>query len=137
MCGRRIDPTRYTDPTMLGRIMEQVRLTWRLLNDPRVPTALKMLIPALAAIYAFSPLDLIPDFLLGVGQLDDLGIILAALFLFSRLAPRTVVEEHRAAMSGQAPTDDSRRGGRARATGQDQAIDVDYSIGGRPGAARQ
>jgi uncharacterized membrane protein YkvA (DUF1232 family) len=132
MPGRRVDPSRYTDPSLIGRIVDQFRLTWRLLTDPRVPLSLKVLIPALAALYTFSPIDIIPDFLLGLGQLDDLGIILAALALFARLAPKAVVEEHRAAMAGRAPA--SGRG----TVGADDAIEADYSIGGRgAGAARQ
>lgn len=116
MPARRFDPGRYTNPTLLGTIVEQVCLAWRLLLDPRVPVGLKVLVPALMALYAFSPLDLVPDFLVGLGQLDDLGVVLAALALFTRLAPREIVAEHRAALAG--------RGGRAR----DEAIDVDYTI---------
>jgi uncharacterized membrane protein YkvA (DUF1232 family) len=124
MPARRFNPDRYAHPTLLGAIVEQVRLAWRLLLDPRVPAGLKLLIPALVALYAFSPLDLVPDFLLGFGQLDDLGIVLAALALFARLAPRAVVAEHRAAMAGQ-PAPGGGGGNR------DEAIDVDYTVGGR------
>jgi uncharacterized membrane protein YkvA (DUF1232 family) len=45
-----------------------------------------------------SPIDLIPDFLLGLGQVDDLGIVIAGILLIARiipkLAPEHVVEEH-------------------------------------------
>ena len=30
----------------------------------------------LAGVYAVSPIDLIPDFLLGIGQMDDLAMML-------------------------------------------------------------
>jgi uncharacterized membrane protein YkvA (DUF1232 family) len=136
MAGRRIDPTRYTDPGLLGRIAEQAHLTLRLLMDGRVPVALKVLIPALVAIYAVSPIDMIPDFLLGLGQLDDIGIILAALALFVKLAPRQIVEEHRAAMAGRsapvtepAPSDEWWRV--ADAPTSEKTIDVDYTMDGR------
>ncbi|MCC6630298.1 MAG: DUF1232 domain-containing protein [Chloroflexi bacterium] len=138
MAGRRIDPTRYTDPGLLGRIAEQVRLSFRLMTDQRVPTALKLVIPAMVAIYAVSPVDLIPDVLLGVGQLDDIGVVLAALALFVRLAPRQVVDEHRAAMTGRpaqttgsAPTDEWWRSGGAPAPASGQPIDVEYTMDGR------
>jgi uncharacterized membrane protein YkvA (DUF1232 family) len=41
-----------------------------------------------------SPIDLVPDIFLGLGQLDDLGILMAALTTFNSLAPGYVVEEH-------------------------------------------
>jgi len=44
-------------------------------------------VPILAAMYVISPLDLIPDVVPFVGQLDDLGIAVAALELFLRLCP--------------------------------------------------
>jgi uncharacterized membrane protein YkvA (DUF1232 family) len=138
MAGRRIDPTRYTDPSLLGRIAEQVRLSVRLMMDQRVPTALKLVIPAMVAVYAVSPVDMIPDVLLGLGQLDDIGVVLAALALFVRLAPRQVVDEHRAAMTGRsapakgpAPVEEWWRGDGATAPASGQPIDVEYTMDGR------
>ena len=51
---------------------------WPLMRDPRIPFWAKAAIPAAAAAYVISPVDLIPDFLIGVGQLDDIGVILLA-----------------------------------------------------------
>lgn len=51
---------------------------WPLMRDPRIPFWAKAAIPALAAAYVISPVDLIPDFLLGAGQLDDIGVMLLA-----------------------------------------------------------
>ncbi len=39
---------------------------------------LKFILAILAVIYAISPLDFIPDALLGLGQLDDVSIFLGA-----------------------------------------------------------
>lgn len=87
-------------------LIEQTRLAWRLFRDPRVP-AIKQAIPVLAAIYVLSPIDLIPDFLLGLGQFDDLGIliagVIAAINLLPKLAPPEITAEHLAAIRGQAP----------------------------------
>jgi len=78
-------------------IRDQLRLSWRLLRDERV-TALKFAIPALLALYVVSPIDPIPDFLLGLGQVDDLGVVVAGVLLIARilpgLAPGYVVDEH-------------------------------------------
>src|SRR5688572_7141849 len=57
-------------------MVDQVKLGWRLLRDPRVPW-IKNALPAFAALYLISPIDPIPDFLLGLGQLDDFGILVA------------------------------------------------------------
>jgi uncharacterized membrane protein YkvA (DUF1232 family) len=126
MPARRIDPQRYADPGIISGILFQLRLTWRLLRDPRVPNALKIMIPGLVALYTVAPVDIVPDFLLGLGQLDDLGIILAALAFFSRLAPRSVVQEHEAALRGGQPRHEP------RGAGAGDFIDADYTVrGGR------
>jgi hypothetical protein len=54
---------------------ENIRLTWRMLRDPQVAPYAKVLLPVLALIYLISPIDLIPDMILGLGQVDDLGVI--------------------------------------------------------------
>jgi uncharacterized membrane protein YkvA (DUF1232 family) len=52
-----------------------VKLLWRLLRDPRVPSRRKWVVAA-AAVYAASPFDLVPEALLPiVGQLDDLLMV--------------------------------------------------------------
>jgi len=78
-------------------VIERFRLGWRLLRDPRVPALPKWLIPAGALIYLVSPIDLIPDFILGLGQLDDLSVIAVAVALITllvRWSPREIVDEH-------------------------------------------
>ena len=42
----------------------------------------------LAFIYVLSPIDLIPDALLGFGQLDDAAVVIAAIFYVVRLLRR-------------------------------------------------
>ena len=79
---------------MLRALIEQILLTWRLIRDPRVSLWSKA-IPVLAVAYVLSPLDLIPDFIIGIGQLDDLGIVLAAMRLFESVTPEYIVAEHR------------------------------------------
>ncbi|MBI2918040.1 MAG: DUF1232 domain-containing protein [Chloroflexi bacterium] len=45
----------------------------RLLRDPRVPFVAKLVIP-FVGLYLLTPIDIIPDFIPIVGQLDDLLI---------------------------------------------------------------
>lgn len=90
-------------------MLDNLRLSWRLLRDPRVGTLPKVAIPLLTGVYVLSPIDLIPDLFLGLGQLDDLGVIGLALLMLvrvlPRLAPQEVVAEHLATMGfAGAPT---------------------------------
>ena len=79
---------------MLPGILREVRLAWRLWRDRRVPAWTKG-IPLLSLLYIVWPLDFLSDPLLGLGQLDDLGVMLLGLALFINLAPRDLVEQHR------------------------------------------
>jgi hypothetical protein len=57
----------------LKDLFRHVRLAWELFFDPRVPWMTKI-IPPLAIAYVLSPIDIIPDGALGLGQLDDLAV---------------------------------------------------------------
>lgn len=85
-------------PSMLRTLVLHVRVTARLLREPRVPLIFKM-IPLLAAGYVISPLDFIPDVLPIIGQLDDLGIVFIALEAFLRVSPSDAVAFHRTAVT--------------------------------------
>jgi uncharacterized membrane protein YkvA (DUF1232 family) len=78
--------------TLTG-LVQGAQLVWRLLCDPRVPGWTK-LVPLFTLIYLISPIDLVPDVLVGPGQLDDLGILLLGLWLFLRLVPLNVLREY-------------------------------------------
>lgn len=96
------EPMNTTDRVgALTQLVRTLRLVWRLLFDSRVPVFPKLIILG-AAIYVISPIDLIPDVILGLGQLDDIGIVLLAIGLFVELCPRAIVEEHRRAIAEQA-----------------------------------
>ena len=85
-------------PGLLRTLFSQVRLAIRLLREPRVPLLTK-LVPPLAALYVVSPIDLVPDFLPVLGQLDDLALMIVALEVFLRLCPARVTTFHRAAIA--------------------------------------
>ena len=79
--------------SLLLFIPNMVLLCGRLLTDPRVPKTEKALVAG-AIIYAIVPLDLIPDFIPFVGQIDDAYLIAITLL---RLVDRTdpnIVREH-------------------------------------------
>ena len=68
------------------------RLFFGLIKDERVALGPKLVIIS-AMAYLALPTDLVPDFLLGLGQLDDVVILFSALKLFLRLCPPEVVQE--------------------------------------------
>jgi uncharacterized membrane protein YkvA (DUF1232 family) len=77
----------------LQDVARQARLAWRLFWDRRVPLWTKLIPPA-ALAYLLFPIDLIPDVALGLGQLDDVAVLLIGVKLFIELAPPDVVREH-------------------------------------------
>ena len=79
-------------------LLRNLRLAWRLLRDPVVPGWIK-LIPLGAILYVVLPADLVPDILLGFGQLDDLGVLLLALRAFIAVCPAQIVQRHLVSMS--------------------------------------
>jgi len=94
----RQDFPRDRGPRWWPALVKNVRLGWRLLRDPLVPGWTK-LIPLGALLYVVLPNDLIPDVLFGLGQLDDLGVLLLALRMFISMCPAQIVQRHLAAMS--------------------------------------
>ena len=68
---------------------------WIAARDPRTPTLAKVLALAVAA-YAFSPIDLIPDFIPVLGLLDDLIIVPLGILLVVKLIDPALMAEFRA-----------------------------------------
>lgn len=74
--------------------LDQLKVTWRLVRDERVPIYYKI-IPFIAFAYVVSPFDFLPDLIPGLGQLDDIGIMLAGMRLFEMITPESIVNEHK------------------------------------------
>jgi len=83
---------------LIRRLPTYMRLVWALLRDGRVPPQQKLILVGIGA-YVVLPIDLIPDFVPVLGQLDDLAVVLLGLDLFIRSAPADIVEEHLAKIS--------------------------------------
>jgi len=64
-------------------------------RHPRTPWYAKLLIAGIVA-YAFSPIDLIPDFVPILGYLDDLVLLPLGIALALKLVPDSVLAECRA-----------------------------------------
>lgn len=63
-------------------------------KDPRVPWYARVLIIGVLG-YAFSPIDLIPDFIPVIGLLDDLILLPLGIVLAIKLIPPIVMQESR------------------------------------------
>jgi uncharacterized membrane protein YkvA (DUF1232 family) len=64
--------------------MNPILLFFRTLFDRRTPLTAKLIIVG-AALYGISPIDLIPDFIPVIGELDDITVIIIAIILFMRM----------------------------------------------------
>lgn len=65
----------------------------RLMTDGRVPAKERLLVAG-AIVYAFVPLDFIPDMLPFVGQVDDIYLIALTLLRLMTVADPSIVREH-------------------------------------------
>jgi uncharacterized membrane protein YkvA (DUF1232 family) len=63
-------------------------------RDPRVPWGAKV-IAACVVAYAFSPIDLIPDFVPILGYLDDLLLVPLGIALVIKMVPAAVMDDCR------------------------------------------
>lgn len=70
-----------------------VKLVWRVARDPRVPARTKAILWVVMG-YLASPIDLIPDFIAGLGYADDLMIAAFALDQVLNRVPEEVVRDH-------------------------------------------
>ncbi len=65
------------------RPLQRIQLLWRAFFDPKVPFAAKALLVS-GLIYGVSPLDVVPDIIPFLGQLDDIGVLVAVFLFFYR-----------------------------------------------------
>jgi uncharacterized membrane protein YkvA (DUF1232 family) len=81
--------------SLARRLRVDAHAAWLAARDPRTPwyaRAFGLLVTA----YALSPLDLIPDFIPILGLLDDVVLIPLGIWLFLKMLPAGIFDEHRA-----------------------------------------
>jgi len=108
---------------LLTELVRNVRLAWRLGADPRVALTTKLLVLGLTALYILSPVDLFPDVIPVLGQLDDLVVLVFAVKLFIQLCPKDIVRQHQADLTGQSTPNPS-------STAEGEVIDAEYHVVG-------
>ena len=84
----------------VGNIIRKARLSWRLLRDKRVSTTTK-LIPLMGLVYVIWPIDILPDVVPALGQLDDVAILILAMNWFIKACPTDIVNEVKSERSDQ------------------------------------
>ena len=70
---------------MLKEVQSYIQAFYKILIDPNAQRVHKAII-VITLLYVISPIDLVPDPIPGVGYLDDIAIILAAVSLIGRIA---------------------------------------------------
>lgn len=81
------------DPGFFAELWQQAKLVFQLFLDRDVPIYLKIL-PVAAIAYLLFPVDFLPDIVPGLGQIDDLTILLLGAKIFIEMAPQDVVNRY-------------------------------------------
>jgi uncharacterized membrane protein YkvA (DUF1232 family) len=79
----------------VGRLSfrDKVQLAGEVMRDGRIPAGVRLVVPALV-LYLCLPIDLVPDFIPILGQVDDIVMIVVGVSMLTRYAPRGLIEEH-------------------------------------------
>lgn len=86
-----------------SKVWKKLVLMKRIASDPGLPKPAR-LIPGLIAAYLLSPIDLVPDFIPVLGQMDDLIVVGLLLWLFFRMTPKDLTARHQAAIDAEPET---------------------------------
>ncbi len=78
----------------VSKLKQDIYALYLARHDPRIPFLAKVTL-VLTIAYAFSPIDLIPDFIPVLGYLDDLVLLPLGIWLTIKLMPDGVIQEYR------------------------------------------
>jgi uncharacterized membrane protein YkvA (DUF1232 family) len=82
-------PNKLLNASLLSRLFEDIKLLFLLIRDYwkgvyRDVSLWSILVFAIGIIYILSPIDIIPDFNLGIGQIDDAAVLLLCLYFLEK-----------------------------------------------------
>ena len=82
-------PNKLIRVSLWGRLIEDFKLLFSLIKDYwrgvyRDVSIWSILVFSLAIIYILSPIDIIPDFMLGIGQIDDAAVLFLCLYFLEK-----------------------------------------------------
>jgi uncharacterized membrane protein YkvA (DUF1232 family) len=75
----------------------KLQLAKALARDERIPLPVRA-VPPLLVLYLSLPLDVLPDFIPVVGQIDDILVVAVGIGLMLKLTPLRILEAHVAAL---------------------------------------
>lgn len=104
---------------LFTEIVRNAQLAWHLLTDHRVSLPLKLIIPGMMLGYLLWPVDLLPDVIPVIGQVDDLAILALAIKIFIELSPKDIVREYRGEATRTASTQQADEG---------DVLDAEYRV---------
>ena len=104
-----VDRPRWRWSETARRLKREALVVYLACRHPRTPWYAKLLAGCVVA-YAFSPIDLVPDFIPVLGYLDDLLVVPLGVALVLRLLPADVIAECRAEASRRTAKPISRLG---------------------------
>ncbi len=79
---------------LVKNFKKQLRLYKLVLKDKRTPLTAKILLWC-AIGYLLLPVDIIPDFIPVLGQLDDLIIVPLLIYLAIKIIPRNIISDYK------------------------------------------
>ncbi len=85
-------PTENTLKSSIKRVFKQFRIIRRALVHPHVPWHAKA-VAGCAVLYIVSPIQIIPNFIPIVGQMDDVLVVTLGIKYLKRFVPQSVLEE--------------------------------------------
>jgi len=88
----RLERARQRLAAQVGQLFRQLRTILRALAHPEVPWYAK-LVCGCAALYVASPIQLIPNFIPIIGQLDDVLVVGLSIRFLKRFLPPAVLDE--------------------------------------------
>ncbi len=112
-------------------IVNQGKLAWNLFRDPNVSPLVRFGIPLIGLVYIISPIDIIPDVVPVLGQMDDVAVLMLLTQLFISLAPDNIVAMYRQAaqVAGFNPDVNAAADAASPASpAGDDVIDTEYQV---------
>jgi uncharacterized membrane protein YkvA (DUF1232 family) len=82
-------PNKFLNAGFFSRLIQDFKLLFSLINDYRKGvyrdvSIWSLLVFFIAIIYILIPTDIIPDFILGFGQIDDAAILILCLYFLEK-----------------------------------------------------
>lgn len=79
---------------MLLNVRKSIPFVMEFMSSKEVKKSKKMLIVGFTILYCISPIDIIPDFILGLGFLDDVAVVSWALKWMINSSPQSLKDKY-------------------------------------------